>query len=119
MPFISHLKSLADADTPHTHQIKQVQGLKGVTSLAFGQMHSLAGTAIGRMFSWGTDEFGALGRGEESMLVSGSVCFVSVLLCVQFSELVALVTTCGDKRAHTLTHIHTRNAPDAQCLWHS
>ncbi len=43
--------------------------MSGVTSLALGQMHGLAGTAVGRMYSWGTDEFGALGRGEDSMKV--------------------------------------------------
>lgn len=47
-----------------------MQGLSGVSTLALGQMHSMAGTAIGRMFTWGTDEFGALGRGEASMKVS-------------------------------------------------
>ena len=43
--------------------------MTGVTTLALGQMHGMAGTAIGRMHVWGTDEFGALGRGEESMKV--------------------------------------------------
>ena len=48
----------------------QVPGLSGVDTMALGQMHGMAGTSIGRFYTWGTDEFGALGSGESSMKVS-------------------------------------------------
>ncbi|KAF5840100.1 regulator of chromosome condensation 1/beta-lactamase-inhibitor protein II [Dunaliella salina] len=53
----------------HQMMPKQVPGLSGVTTMALGHMHALAGTAVGRLYTWGTDEFGALGRGEASMKV--------------------------------------------------
>eukprot|EP00983_Pelagomonas_calceolata_P041817 1138221-Pelagomonas_calceolata.AAC.2 len=53
-----------------------VSGLSGVTTLALGQMHALAGTAVGRLYTWGTDEFGALGRGEASMKVDFNGCWI-------------------------------------------
>jgi hypothetical protein len=46
----------------------QVAGLQDVHTVAMGHMHSLAGLLGGKLYSWGTDEFGALGRGESSML---------------------------------------------------
>ena len=45
--------------------VLQVSGASGMSAIACGAFHNMALSREGRVFTWGTNDYGQLGNGEE------------------------------------------------------